>query len=314
MSNLVKHAPTKNLALEKIVPTLVAGTISQEDWDAMPQDERSAAIDFFRAEQAGTTDGLTITFPRIKYPTSGAGVFEIPGAQKPEYVPTITAVVVHKQVVRAYWPIGDPIANNPPTCSSPDGITPLNGPGRQAPHCAECPQAQFGSGKDDSGQAGGPGQACKQRVNTFLLRDINGTLEDIPTLLSFPPTAIKPFSDFAVQVRKANLTLLSQCTEIGLQDARNKGGTAYKAVTLRLGRKLSYPEMQSARAIATAFGDQMKQRGLVPEEAEETPSSNGTHAGAPGTTGGTVIDGKAERVDEPPHPAEAAGKRGGIPF
>ena len=42
MSNLVKHAPTKNLALEKIVPTLVAGTISQEDWDAMPQDERSA--------------------------------------------------------------------------------------------------------------------------------------------------------------------------------------------------------------------------------------------------------------------------------
>jgi hypothetical protein len=290
---LSKRAPSADLAKSKEVPDIAKNTITSDDWDAMPYDERVAAIEFFRAEMETTTEGLSITFPRIKYPTSGAGVFEIPGAQSPEYVPTITAVVVHKQVVRAYWPVGDPIANNPPTCSSPDGITPLNGPGKQAEQCVSCKHAQFGSGKDDSGQA------CKQRVNTFLLRDQRGLLEEIPTLLSFPPTAIKPLGEFTVQVRKANLTLLSQCTEIGLTDARNKAGIAYKGVTLKLGRKLSYEEMRSARAIATAFASQMQQRGFVPEaEVEEGKGALPAH-GAQGTAEReqpVIIDSKAEKV------------------
>lgn len=299
-TELARRTSISDLVLSKTVPDLVKNTISQEDWDAMPPEERQPALEFFLAEMQNTTEGLDITFPRIKYPTSGSGVFEIPGAREPEYAPKIVAVVVHKQVVRAYWPVGDPIANNPPKCSSPDGITPVPGPDQQAKTCAECPQAQFGSGKEGADGQPGKGQACKQRINTFLLRDQDGSLEDIPTLLSFPPTAIKPFSDFAVQLRKANLSLLSQRIVIGLQDARNSSGTAYKSVALSLGKKLTYQEMVNARKVADAFRGQMEKRGVVVDHDDE-----GKETSSPSS--GTIIDTRAETVhEEPPHPATTA--------
>jgi len=310
-TEIAKRTSISDLVTSKVVPDLVKNTISQDDWDAMPADQRQPALEFFLAEMQNTTEGLDITFPRIKYPTSGSGVFEIPGAKEPEYAPKITAVVVHKQVVRAYWPIGDPIANNPPKCSSPDGIRPLDGPGRQADTCAECVQSQFGSGKESTDGQPGKGQACKQRINTFLLRDHNGSLEEIPTLLSFPPTAIKPFSDFAVQLRKANLTLLSQRIVIGLTDAKNSTGTSYKGIVLSLGDKLTYPEMVSSRQIADAFRGQMEKRGAVVEDDKPVE----THAPS-GPQGGTIIDAKAETVhEEAPHPAMTArGQTEKIPY
>lgn len=290
MSNLVKYVSSSELAQSKEVPALVKNTISQEDWDAMPTEERQGAIEFFREEMGRTTEGLDITFPRVKYPTSGAGVFEIPGAgSAPEYKSEISGVVVHKQVVRAWWPVGDPIANNPPKCSSPDGETPLPGPDRQAERCGECQHAQFGTGKE------GSGQACKQRINVFLLRDVASMLEEIPTLLSVPPSQLKTFGDFAVQVRKAQSTLLSQATVFELIDARNKTGTPYKGLKLKLGRKLTYNEMVETRRLATMFKDQMERRGFVPADEEEAAgreSGNGSTA----RSDPSVIEGKAEQV------------------
>jgi hypothetical protein len=282
-TSLAKRTSSHDLAKEKVVPDFCKNTISQVDWDAMPIDERVGAIDFFRTEMETTTEGLSITFPRIKYPTSGSGVFESPTAtERPEYLPTIEGAIIHKQLVRAFWPVGDPIANNPPKCSSPDGETPLPGPDKQAEHCSTCQWAQFGTGKEQSGQA------CKQRINVFLLRDANGVLEEIPTLLSVPPSQLKAFSDFAVQVRKAKSTLLSQCTKFSLVDASSRSGVKYKGLALQLGRKLTYPEMVAARTLATSFRDQMEKRGFVAEaEAEETPHrEQGEH----------IIEGTAERV------------------
>ena len=57
------------LAQQQQVPDRIP--ISQDDWDAMPVEERSAAIAFFREEEQEGR-GLPVTFPRIAYPTSGA--------------------------------------------------------------------------------------------------------------------------------------------------------------------------------------------------------------------------------------------------
>ncbi len=294
-SSLVKRTSAHELAQSKVVPDIAQNTISQEDWDAMPLDQRVAAIDFFRSEMENTTEGISITFPRIKYPTSGSGVFENPTATGPEYLPTIEGVIISKQLVRAYWPLGDPIANNPPKCSSPDGETPLPGPDKQAEHCSTCQWAQFGTGKEQSGQA------CKQRLNVFLLRDGKSGLDEIPTLLSVPPSQLKTFSDFAVQIRKAKSSLLAQCTKFGLTDASSRAGVRYKGLALQLGRKLTYPEMVAARNLATAFREQMEKRGFVAEaEAEEAgagaEAGGGAHPENDGKDGKTIIDGKAERV------------------
>lgn len=280
MSNLMKYDDTiTKLAKETTVPALVAQSIPQEDWDAMPPEERMGAITFFLEEAARTTDGLKITFPRIKYPTSGAGVFEIPSPKgEPEYKSTFVGVVVAKKSVRAWWPMDSPIANNPPHCFSDDAITPnASSESRQAARCDQCPQSQFGSGKPGAGGEA-RGQACKQRINVFILRDVGGVLDEIPTVFAVPPSQIKAFSEFAVQVRKIG-NFLSQRVVFGLTDTKSKDGTSFKGLTLKLDKKLTYKEMQQARSIADAFRDQMERRGLVADDDaavidakhEETP-------------------------------------------
>jgi hypothetical protein len=308
MPDLVKYSVNEaaKLAASREVPELVKSTIPQEDWDAMPLDEKQAAIEFFLAEQAETTEGLKITFPRVKYPTSGTGVFEIPSADgQPEYKPNIKGVIVAKRNVRAWWPLNAPIANNPPECFSDDSIKPNpSSPQIQAQRCDSCPNSQFGSGKVAAGGAegSGRGQACKQRINVFILRDIDGKkLEDIPTLLSIPPSQLNVFSQFAVQVRKQG-NFLGQCTEFGLMDTKSRDGTAYKGLSLKMARKLTYPEMQAARQLADAFRAQMESRGLVPDE--EPPAGGGKTADRPENDGkpvagaaGEVIDAQSERLD-----------------
>lgn len=268
-TGLAKRSTTADIATSQQVPAVLQNNIPQDDWDAMPPDERIAAYEFFQGELKETTSNLDITFPRVKYPTSGSGVFEMPSPEgQPAYLPSLVGAVIFKQPVRAYWPIGDPISNNPPVCSSPDGVRPLpDSPQKQSDYCMGCPQAVFGTGKE------GQGQACKARLNVFMLMDNKGTLDEIPTLLSVPPSQLKGFSDYAVQVAKAKSSLLGQCTVFSLVDARNKLGTAYKALAIKFGRKLTYPEMKKARELSTVFMDNMVRRGFVVEEAEAEPGT-----------------------------------------
>lgn len=288
-TSLAKPTSITDIIKSKAVPVLLAGNVSQEDWDAMPDDERIGCYNFFRDEQDQTTSNLDITFPRVKYPTSGAGVWAMPGPDGDTYSPTLAGVPVFKQPVRAWWPIEDSISNNPPKCSSPDGERPLDTKDKQSEYCATCPHAQFGTGKE------GSGQACKARINVFLLMDGPGNeLEEIPTVLSVPPSQLKTFSDYAVQLRKSNASLLSQVTIFGLKDEKSRGNISYKGLALKMGRKLSYNEMKKAREIANAFREQMERRGFVPnDEHEETPANT---AGAARPSTSTVIEGKAEKV------------------
>ena len=46
----------------------------------------------------------SITFPRVRYPTSGAGIFEIPStAGQPEFKPSLEGAIVSHRNVRAWW-------------------------------------------------------------------------------------------------------------------------------------------------------------------------------------------------------------------
>lgn len=269
----VRASDEAEIVQSKVVPTAIAGSISQEEWDTMPANDRIECYRFFQEEMAETTSNLKITFPRIKYPTSGTGVFECPSPTgEPDYRPTLTGVVIAKQPVRAYWPINEPIANNPPKCSSPDGIRPTaDSEDQQAAYCDECPQSKFGTGKE------GQGQACKQRLNVFMLLDRAGIdLEEIPTLLSVPPSQLKTFNNFAVQLRKVGSPLLAQCTVFSLVNATSKNGTAYKGLALKLGRKLTYAEMKQARSVSDAFEEQMVKRGFAVDDADDAGDDPGT--------------------------------------
>ena len=245
--------------------TLPSGLpFSETEWTGMSPTEQQEALAFFRSESAATTEGLQVTFPRAKFPTSGSSFWEIPSVTgEPEAAKEIEGVVVCKQNTRAWW--GDPktqetsfeITNTAPTCSSLDGITPIEGPDRQAMTCAACSHGQWGTGKE------GRGQACKSRLNVFILRPG----DEIPTLISLPPTAIKPFGAYAVGLRQKKSALIATTTIFGLQDAKSSGGTAYKGIALRMGKPLTFVEMKAARAISDAFESAMRSRGIQVDEA-----------------------------------------------
>lgn len=60
--------------------------------------------DFSSEELAEDTDGLTMSFPRIKIPAGGVLQFEIPNGdpQHPDYRPTLTGVILYNHASCAY--------------------------------------------------------------------------------------------------------------------------------------------------------------------------------------------------------------------
>lgn len=244
---------------------------TEDEWTAMSEIERRDAMVFFREEVAATTEGLTVTFPRAKFPTSGSKFWELPSVSgEPEALTEIEGVVVFKQNTRAWWAGEDgktsfEITNSAPTCSSLDGVTPMETPGRQAMTCASCQHSAWGTGKE------GRGQACKSRLNVFILRPS----DEIPTLISLPPTAIKPFGAYAVGLRQKKSALIATTTIFGLQKARSSGGTEYTGIALRMGKPLAFADMKAARAISDAFESAMAQRGIQVDEAKDEPEEPG---------------------------------------
>ena len=233
--------------------------LSQDEWTAMTTNERRAALTFLMEEAAETTKGIEIHFPRVKYPASGTRFWEVPSPTgEPTAVRELEGVVVFKQPTRAYWPLDVEVGNNPPLCASLDGITPVASPTQQAPTCAACPHSQWGSGRE------GRGQACKSRLNTFVLLDG----EDIPTLISLPPSALKGFSQYAVQLRKIRSALLATTTIFGLTEARSGTGISYTGLALHAGRPLTFREMRRARGVREMFESAMARRGLQPDMDE----------------------------------------------
>jgi hypothetical protein len=274
MATATKPAhPTPETALEKpeamplVAPVPAGLPFAPEEWAAMSEADRAEALAMWQDETKETTRGVRVEFPRVKYPTSGSSFWEIPTATgEPDAVKTIEGIVVFKMPVRAYWPLDAEVGNNPPTCASRDSLVPdPESPEPQARTCAACPRGKFGTGKE------GRGQACKQRLNVFVM--LAG--ETLPTLISLPPTALKPFGQFAVQLRKQNLPLTAITTVFGLTDARSGGGQTYKGLALRVGRRLAFAEMKAALGIRGAFEAEMARRGITVEEAKAPDEETG---------------------------------------
>ncbi|MDR1704132.1 MAG: hypothetical protein LBS19_05560 [Clostridiales bacterium] len=99
-------------------------------------------------------DGLDTGFERIKIPSAGSTVFEIPGEDpaEPETVREFSAVILYHHPLFAYYKTKYTGGNNPPDCGSFDGVS---GEGNSGGICNACPYNKFGTGENGS-------KACKQ--------------------------------------------------------------------------------------------------------------------------------------------------------
>ena len=79
-------------------------------------------------------DGLSTTFERIKIPSGGGIMFEIPGENpdEPETVKEFSAVILYQHSLNAYYKSEYQGGSNPPDCGSYDGH---NGEGNPGGNC-----------------------------------------------------------------------------------------------------------------------------------------------------------------------------------
>jgi hypothetical protein len=147
----------------------------------------------------------------------------------------IIGVIAFARDTRVYYrtAFGKGNGNQPPDCSSSDGIT---GQGKPGGECSRCPLAEFGSAEE------GGGQACRQVKQLFVLRD--ELL--LPDVVSLPPTSLKAVRQFFLQLTRQGLAYWEVIVSLELEKITNAAGIQFGRAVLKFVRRLT-PE-EAARA------------------------------------------------------------------
>lgn len=187
-------------------------------------------------------DGLDSGFERIKIPSAGSTVFEVPGEDpgEPDAAKEFSAVILYHHPIFAYYQSKYTGGNSPPDCGSFDGITGAGNPGGS---CAKCPYNQFGTGENGS-------KASKNRRRIYVLREG----EIFPLLLSLPTGSLKEFSRYIKRLLSKGKKSNAVVTRFSLKKATNSSGIAYSQAQFAIDRELANEEY----ALISKLSEQVK--------------------------------------------------------
>lgn len=187
--------------------------------------------------------GLSATFERIKIPSGGGTVFEIPSddPDEPETVKEFSAVILYQHPLNAYYKEEYQGGSNPPDCGSYDGVCGAGNPGGL---CKSCPYNAFGSGKNGA-------KACKNRRRLYLLREG----EIFPMILSLPTGSLKGFTRYLMRILPKYKNSNAVVTRFTLKKANSNTGIAYSQAQFSVDRVLTPEEY----ALVSVMSDQVKE-------------------------------------------------------
>ena len=187
-------------------------------------------------------DGLNMTFDRIKIPSAGSTVFELPGedADEPDAAKEFSGVVLWHHPLFAYYKIAYVGGNNPPDCGSFDGTIGVGNPGGD---CSKCPYNQLGSGANGS-------KLCKNRRRIYILREG----EIFPLLLSLPTGSLKEFTRYIKRLLGKGYKSNMIVTRFSLKKTVNSGGITYSQAQFIIDRSLTTEE----QAVIAKLSEQIK--------------------------------------------------------
>ena len=222
-------------------------------------------FDFNRAI-ASEMDGLNAVFDRIRMPSGGTTVFQIPSdnPEEPELEKEITAVILYHHPIRAYFKDKYTGGINPPDCGSLDSLEGFGNPGG---NCSTCLLNAFGTGENNS-------KACKERRRLYLLRE--GEL--FPVMLSLPTGSLKEFSRYIMRCLSKGYKSNAIVTRISLTKATNKGGIAYAKAVFHMERKLTPEESVLVERLSEQIKNISQKVGweeATPEETGNAKASDG---------------------------------------
>ena len=246
MANVENAVATTNTNEAALTDAQRAAIIAHYEAFRLPE---AADSEFSIEELSEDMEGIHLSLPRIKIPSGGGLFFEVPGENPddPEAAKTLEGIIVHSHDAQAYWESGkeDGDDNVPPNCSSIDGINGIGSPGGA---CALCPMNAWGSvGK-------GKGKACKNMRHLYLLSDG----DFLPTLISLPPTSLRPYNDFVSSEFVARRrTVFGSVVQIGLRK-ENNGKDDYSVATFKRLYNFSGEKLADVRRYAGEIKTQIK--------------------------------------------------------
>ena len=212
--------------LTKIAPAPAALMVTEEE---------AAAVRKAFAVNIASGSITEFDLPRIR-PVNGEALWKIPTLEGHQTAQSIEGVVVFARDTRAYYP-GKDITNQPPDCSSMDGITGTAKSGvNLGGECRKCPMAQWESAPDSGGQA------CKQSKQLFILRGPSLFLE----VVSLPPTSLKAVRQFFLKLVTQGVQYHQCILRIDLKESTNAQHQKYGTAVLNVVRRLSAEEMTRA--------------------------------------------------------------------
>lgn len=195
---------------------------------------------------------------RVKVPSGGGTTWELPTLDGEKAVKEIEGVIIHRATRRAYWEYA--MEDRPddddgrPQCSSSDGELGVGEPGGA---CATCPYNEF-----ESDIKGGPGKACKEMRQLFVL-----TPDDIlPLVVTIPPASLANVKAYLLRLLRAQLSPSDVVTKITLTKAENNNKIKFSKVTLERSANLEPDARLRVREYATMMAPAFEQAARVDRE------------------------------------------------
>lgn len=164
----------------------------------------------------------------------------------------------------------DENSNNPPDCSSANGVVPDNNvPKKQSAVCATCPRNQWGTAAN-----GGKGKACgdHRRLAVTPAADIANEAFGGPMLLRCPAASLQDLAAFDTKYKQAGYPYFSLVVKIGFDPKESYPKLVFSAV-----RPLTAAEgqlvmtLRNSDAVGRVIADAPPPQATAPHAAAQPP-------------------------------------------
>lgn len=189
-------------------------------------------------ENLGSQKLTFLDLERIKVPSGGSKTWTVMDQDGDEIdTDVINGIILDFISIRQYFTTAYDGSKNPPDCMSFNG---LNGEGNPGGSCLSCPNAKFGTKKDQSGNFT-DGQACAERMILFILTE--GSI--LPSCINVPPTGLKETRQFLTTLTSKHFVPKYGCiTEFRLKKDKSNTGIEYSKIDYKKGETLSKDERE----------------------------------------------------------------------
>lgn len=204
-------------------------------------------------------NGFPMSFDRIKIPSAGGTIFEVPSLDGAKATPAqeITGVVLYHHPMQSYYKQQYTGGNEKPDCYSMDKVTGIGVPGGE---CATCMLNKFKTGANG-------GKACKEKHRIYLLREN----EIFPIMLDLPTGSVREFGVYIRRLISRGLYSTDVLTSFSLKKAFNSTGTPYSQVVCSFVRMLTPEEKTAIKPLAEQVSVYAESRNYELEPDDDVP-------------------------------------------